>query len=56
MIVVLGVIYRPLLFASIDPEVALARGVPTALVGLVFVYVLAVTVTEAAQIVGRCWC
>jgi zinc/manganese transport system permease protein len=52
VVVVLGVIYRPLLFASIDPEVARARGVPTALVGLAFVYVLAVTVTEAAQIVG----
>jgi zinc/manganese transport system permease protein len=52
VIVVLGVIYRPLLFASIDPEVALARGVPTRLVGLIFVFVLALTVTEAAQIVG----
>jgi zinc/manganese transport system permease protein len=52
VIVVLGVIYRPLLFASLDPEVALARGVPTVFVGLVFVFILAVTVTEAAQIVG----
>ncbi len=52
VIAVLGVIYRPLLFASIDPEVAIARGVPSTLVGLVFVFVLAVTVTEAAQIVG----
>jgi zinc/manganese transport system permease protein len=45
-------LYRPLLFASIDPDVALARGVPTRLVGLLFVYLLALTVTEAAQIVG----
>jgi zinc/manganese transport system permease protein len=45
-------LYRPLLFASVDPEVAEARGVPTRLVGLVFLFVLAVTVTEAAQIVG----
>jgi zinc/manganese transport system permease protein len=52
VIVVLAVIYRPLLFASIDPEVAAARGVPTRLVGLIFVYLLALTVTEAAQIVG----
>ncbi len=52
VIVVLGLIYRPLLFASIDPDVAVARGVRTRLVGLVFVYVLALTVTEAAQIVG----
>src|ERR1700722_7829444 len=52
VILVLGFIYRPLLFASIDPDVAAARGVRTRLVGLVFVYVLALTVTEAAQIVG----
>ncbi len=45
-------LYRPLLFASVDPDIALARGVPTRLVGLLFVYVLALTVTEAAQIVG----
>jgi zinc/manganese transport system permease protein len=52
VIVTIGFIYRPLLFASIDAQVAIARGVPTRLVGLAFVYVLAVTVTEAAQIVG----
>ncbi|MDQ2748539.1 MAG: metal ABC transporter permease [Actinomycetota bacterium] len=46
------VLYRPLLFASVDPEVAAARGVPVKAVGLVFLFVLAVTVTEAAQIVG----
>jgi zinc/manganese transport system permease protein len=46
------VLYRPLLFASVDPEVAAARGVPVKVVGLVFLFVLAVTVTEAAQIVG----
>ncbi|HXY28464.1 MAG TPA: metal ABC transporter permease [Acidimicrobiales bacterium] len=50
--VVLTVIWRPLLFASVDPDVAAARGVRTGLLGIVFLYVLAVTVTEAAQIVG----
>ncbi len=49
---VLTVMWRPLLFASVDPDVARARGVPTGLLGIVFLYVLAVTVTEAAQIVG----
>src|SRR6202044_3044469 len=34
------------------PEVAQARGVRTGLLGNVFLYVLAVTVTEAAQVVG----
>jgi zinc/manganese transport system permease protein len=46
------VLYRPLTFASVDPDVARARGVPTRLVGLVFLLLLCVTVTEAAQVVG----
>jgi zinc/manganese transport system permease protein len=46
------VLYRPLLFASVDAEVAEARGVRVRLVGLLFLFVLALTVTEAAQIVG----
>ena len=50
--VVLAVIWRPLQFASIDPDVARARGVRTGVLGIVFLFVLAVTVTEAAQIVG----
>ena len=49
---VLLAIWRPLLFASVDPDVAQARGVRTGLLGIVFLFVLAVTVTEAAQIVG----
>jgi zinc/manganese transport system permease protein len=52
VLIAMAVLYRPLLFASVDPELAAARGVPTRLVGLLFVYVLALTVTEAAQIVG----
>lgn len=52
VLVVTTAIYRPLLFASVDPDVAAARGVPTRAVGLVFLFVLAVTVTEAAQLVG----
>ena len=40
------------MFASVDPEVAEARGVRVRMVGLVFLVVLALTVTEAAQIVG----
>jgi zinc/manganese transport system permease protein len=52
VLVAMAILYRPLLFASVDAELAEARGVPTRLVGMVFVFVLAVTVTEAAQIVG----
>ncbi len=49
---ILAVLYRPLLFCSISPETAAARGVPVRLVGLVFIVVMAVGVAEAAQVVG----
>ncbi len=52
VLVAILVLYRPLLFASVDPDVAAARGVPVRVVGLVFMVVLALTVTEAAQVVG----
>lgn len=48
----MSLIQRPLLFASIDPEVATARGLPVRALGLIFLVVLALTVTAAAQIVG----
>ena len=52
VLIAMVLLYRPLLFASVDPELAEARGVSTRLLGLLFVYVLALTVTEAAQVVG----
>ena len=52
VLVGLGLIYRPLLFASVDPELAEASGVRTRLLGIAFLLLLAVTVTEAAQVVG----
>jgi zinc/manganese transport system permease protein len=54
-VVVLGVlalIGRPLLFASVDPDVARARGVPTGLLGAVFLVLLGATVAEVGQITG----
>jgi zinc/manganese transport system permease protein len=45
-------IARPLLFASIAPEVAGARGVPTRLLGTAFLILLAVVAAEATQAVG----
>jgi zinc/manganese transport system permease protein len=51
-LIVLAAIFRPLLFSSIDPEVAEARGVPTKALGIVFMFLLAVTVAEAIQVVG----
>ena len=52
VIVTMAVMYRPLLFASVDPDVAEARGVHTRLVGIIFLFALALTVTAAAQVVG----
>jgi len=45
-------IARPLLFASIDPDVASAHGVPVRFVGLAFLAVLGVVGAEATQAVG----
>jgi zinc/manganese transport system permease protein len=45
-------IARPLLFASVAPEVAAARGVPTRLLGIGFVALLGVVAAEATQAVG----
>jgi zinc/manganese transport system permease protein len=47
-----AVVYRPLLFASIDPDVAAARGIKTRVLSVLFLVVLGVAVAEAAQITG----
>lgn len=49
---VLGFIARPLLFASVDPEVAEARGVPVRLLSALFLILLAIAVAQAVQVVG----
>jgi zinc/manganese transport system permease protein len=51
-ILLLLLIVRPLLFASLDPDVAAALGVPVRLLGLGFMVLLAVTVSEATLAVG----
>lgn len=43
---------RPLLFASLDPAVAAARGVPVRLLGFGFLALTAVTAAQATQVVG----
>jgi zinc/manganese transport system permease protein len=45
-------IWRPLSFASLDSEVAEARGVPTKTLGIVFMLLLALAVAASVQIVG----
>ncbi|GAB2527872.1 metal ABC transporter permease [Nocardia heshunensis] len=52
VLVVLAAIYRPLLFASSDPEVAVARGVPVRALAIVFAVLLGVTAAFGVQIVG----
>lgn len=46
------VIWRPLTFASLDPEVAAARGVRVRAIGILFVMLLGLAVAAAVQIVG----
>jgi zinc/manganese transport system permease protein len=45
-------VYRPLLFATLDEEVAEAKGVPVRGLSIAFMVVLAVAVSEAVQVVG----
>ena len=45
-------IWRPLLFASVDEEVAIARGVTTRALSMAFMVLLALTVAVAVQTVG----
>ena len=48
----LGFIARPLIFASLQPELAEARGVGVRLVSTAFLMIVAIAVAECAQIVG----
>lgn len=52
VLAVLAVLWRPLVFASLDPEVAAARGVPVRLLSPLFMLVLGATVAAAVQVVG----
>jgi zinc/manganese transport system permease protein len=51
-LVALAIVYRPLLFASVDEELASAKGVPVTALSIAFMAILAVAVTEAVQVVG----
>ena len=54
VIVLAGLVaaYRPLLFASVDPEAAEARGVSLRLLSVVLLMLVALTTAEAIQVVG----
>jgi zinc/manganese transport system permease protein len=51
-VVALAAIFRPLLFSSIDPEVAEARGVPVRTLGILFLVIVAIAVSMSVQVVG----
>jgi zinc/manganese transport system permease protein len=50
--IVLALIARPLLFASVDPKVAEAKGVAVRPLGIAFMVLLGLAVTMAVQVVG----
>ena len=52
IVVALAVLARPLLFASINPQVAEAKGVPVRAIGVAFMVLLAIVITMAVQVVG----
>ncbi len=51
-LLMLAAMYRPLLFASVDAEIADARGVPVRFLSVAFMVLLAVTVSASVQVVG----
>jgi len=51
-VVSMAAMYRPLLFASVDEEVAVARRVPARLLSIAFLLTLALAVAVAVQVVG----
>jgi zinc/manganese transport system permease protein len=52
MLVAIGIIYRPLLFASLDEDVAEAKGLPLLALGGIFMVIVAVAVSFAVEVTG----
>jgi zinc/manganese transport system permease protein len=52
VIIGLAVVWRPLMFASVDPDVAAARGIPVRLLSIVFMVLLGLGTAVSIQIVG----
>jgi zinc/manganese transport system permease protein len=52
ILAVAAIVYRPLLFSSLDESVAEAKGMRTTLLGLVFMLLVAAAVSFAVQVVG----
>jgi zinc/manganese transport system permease protein len=47
-----AIVYRPLLFASLDEDVAEAKGLPTLMLGVIFMLLVAVATSISVQVVG----
>ncbi|GAA5229486.1 metal ABC transporter permease [Arthrobacter cryoconiti] len=54
LVVVVGLvlIWRPLTFASVDPDIATARGIPVRALSLAFMFLLGISVALSIQVVG----
>ncbi len=52
VLLLLAVLYRPLVFTTVNPQVARAAGVPTTAVSLLFMLAIAVAVEESALVAG----
>ena len=52
VLIALAILWRPLMFATVDPEIAAARGVPVRALSPIFMIVLGLTVAMSVQVVG----
>jgi zinc/manganese transport system permease protein len=52
ILVAVAIVYRPLLFTSLDEEVAEAKGMPVLLLGIIFMLLVAVATSISVQVVG----
>jgi zinc/manganese transport system permease protein len=52
ILLAMGFLYRPLLFASLDEDVAEAKGMPMLFIGTAFMLIVAVAVSFAVQVTG----
>ncbi len=52
ILIAVGIVYRPLLFASLDEDVAEAKGLPISLLGIIFMLLVALATSMAVQVVG----
>jgi zinc/manganese transport system permease protein len=52
ILALVAAVYRPLLFASLDEDVAEAKGMPILFLGMIFMLLVAVATSIAVQVVG----